>query len=117
MINVYGIKNCDTVKKALTWLAQHQLSYHFHDYKIDGVNESLLARFEVSLGWEILLNKRSTTWRQLTEAQKTGLNAQSAMQLLLTYPTLIKRPILETDAGFIVGFNADDYQHKLCLRL
>ncbi len=113
MIKVYGIKNCDTVKKARTWLEQHQLDYHFHDYKVDGVNEALLARFVASLGWEVLLNKRSTSWRQLTEAQKTSLNADTAMQLLLTYPTLIKRPLVETDAGLIVGFNAEEYQRKL----
>lgn len=113
MITVYGIKNCDTVKKARAWLTQNQLDYRFHDYKVEGITEPLLERFAAGLGWEVLLNKRSTTWRQLTEAQKTDLNADKALQLLVDHPTLIKRPILETGDDFIVGFNADDYQRKL----
>jgi Spx/MgsR family transcriptional regulator len=113
MITVYGIKNCDTVKKARAWLTQNQLDYRFHDYKVEGITEPLLERFAAGLGWEVLLNKRSTTWRQLTEAQKTDLNADKALQLLVDHPTLIKRPILETSDDFIVGFNADDYQRKL----
>jgi Spx/MgsR family transcriptional regulator len=113
MITVYGIKNCDTVKKARAWLTQSQLDYRFHDYRVEGITEPLLQRFAAALGWEMLLNKRSTTWRQLTEAQKTDLNADKALQLLIDHPTLIKRPILETGDDFIVGFNADEYHRKL----
>jgi arsenate reductase (glutaredoxin) len=110
---VYGIKNCDTVKKARAWLEQHQLDYQFHDYKTDGVQPELLAQFNRHFGWEALLNKRSTTWRQLTDAQKTELNAESALPLLLQHPTLIKRPILISGDIFLIGFNADEYQAKL----
>jgi Spx/MgsR family transcriptional regulator len=113
MLQLYGIKNCDSVKKARAWLAEQGISYHFHDYNNDGITLELLNQFVVALGWEVLLNKRSTTWRQLSDAQKTALNANTALQLLLDYPTLIKRPILKTGADFIIGFNADEYQHKL----
>ena len=113
MRKLYGIKNCDTVKKARVWLEQNNVIYQFHDYKVDGIDAELLKRFADGLGWEVLLNKRSTTWRQLSDMQKTDLNAASALQLLVTHPTLIKRPILESGNTFIIGFNADQYQSTL----
>jgi Spx/MgsR family transcriptional regulator len=113
MLTLYGIKNCDSVKKARTWLQQHALAYHFHDYNVDGVTPELVQQFAVKLGWEVLLNKRSTTWRQLSEAQKTAVNADTALPLLLAYPTLIKRPILIAGTVFLIGFNADEYQRLL----
>jgi arsenate reductase (glutaredoxin) len=113
MATLYGIKNCDTVKKARVWLAQNNVVYQFHDYKIDGISLDLLQQFAEKLGWEVLLNKRSTTWRQLSDSEKTNLDSESALQLLLTHPTLIKRPILETGEVFIIGFNPDEYQRTL----
>lgn len=113
MRKLYGIKNCDTVKKARSWLEQNQLNYQFHDYRVDGISAELLKRFAANSGWEALLNKRSTTWRQLDEAQKADLNADTVLQLLLAHPTLIKRPVLESGDVFIIGFNADEYQHAL----
>lgn len=113
MVTVYGIKNCDTVKKARVWLEQHHIVYQFYDYKAEGVNQALLNEFSQRFGWENLLNKRSTTWRQLADSQKEGLTSETALQLLLEYPTLIKRPILITGDIFIIGFDADEYQAKL----
>lgn len=113
MRKLYGIKNCDTVKKARVWLEQHNVAYQFHDYKVDGISLELLNRFGENSGWEVLLNKRSTTWRELSDAQKTDLNADSALQLLLAHPTLIKRPVLESGNTFIIGFHADEYQSTL----
>lgn len=113
MAILYGIKNCDSVKKARVWLDQHAIAYQLHDYKVDGISPELLSRFAKNSNWEVLLNKRSTTWRQLPEAEKTALNSDTALQLLLEHPTLIKRPILETGAAFIIGFNADEYQRTL----
>lgn len=113
MRKLYGIKNCDTVKKARIWLEQNQADYQFHDYRTDGISSELLKRFAEHSGWEVLLNKRSTTWRQLSESQKADLNNDSVFLLLLEHPTLIKRPILESGNVFIIGFNADEYQHAL----
>jgi Spx/MgsR family transcriptional regulator len=113
MIKLYGIKNCDTVKKARHWLKQHELPYEFHDYRVDGLDLALLQRFEAELGWEVMLNKRSTSWRQLTDEQKTQLDRNKALQLMLEIPTLIKRPILENGEHFLIGFNDKHYQTLL----
>lgn len=113
MYKLYGIKNCDTVKKARVWLEQHNIDYQFHDYRVDGISLELLNQFEKKLGWEVLLNKRSTTWRELSDRQKADLNPAAALQLLLAHPTLIKRPILASGDTFIIGFNADEYQSAL----
>jgi arsenate reductase len=113
MATLYGIKNCDTVKKARVWLDQNNVVYQFHDYKVDCITPELLSLFAEKLDWEMLLNKRSSTWRKLSDDKKTDLNAETALQLLFNYPTLIKRPILETGEVFIIGFNPDEYQHTL----
>ena len=113
MPTLYGIKNCDSVKKARAWLDQHNVVYEFYDYKVDGIRLELLQQFAQNLGWETLVNKRSTTWRQLSDAQQQNLSADTALQLLLDYPTLIKRPIFATGNAFLIGFNADDYQRTL----
>lgn len=110
---VYGIKNCDTVKKACAWLKQHDVDYQFHDYRVEGITLPLLNEFATMFGWESLLNQRSATWRQLDNTQKTNLNAETTFQLLLKYPTLIKRPIVKTPKVFMIGFNADEYHAKL----
>jgi arsenate reductase (glutaredoxin) len=113
MITLYGIKNCDTVKKARQWLDKHAIAYHFHDFRTDGLTHEQLQHFLTHCDWQIVLNRRSTTWKALTEIQKTELNGQSVINLLLEHTTLIKRPVLETSDKILVGFNADDYQSAL----
>lgn len=113
MLTLYGIKNCDTVKKARGWLDANNKTYTFHDYRTDGLNEALLDKLERGLGWENMLNKRSTSWRQLTDEQKQDLDRNKAMQLMLETPTLIKRPILDNNNKLIIGFKADHYQQAL----
>ncbi len=110
MTTLYGIKNCDTIKKARKTLDDNNVSYQFHDYRADGLDEDLLRHFEAELGWEAILNRRSTSWRQLSEEDKTDLNAEKAIQLMLANPTLIKRPILDTGEHLIIGFKAEQYQ-------
>jgi len=107
---LYGIKNCDTVKKARKWLEQAGLDYQFHDFRADGLNEQQLADWCGALGWEALLNRRSTSWRQLDDADKTDLDEARAKTLMLANPTLIKRPVLTTDAATMVGFKAEQYE-------
>lgn len=113
MLTVYGIKNCDTVKKARAWLEQNQVEYRFHDYKVDGISPDLLNQFAAKIDRLALVNKRSTTWRNLTDAQKNELNAENVLPLLLEHPTLIKRPIVMSDTLFLIGFAADEYQNTL----
>jgi len=109
MLVMYGIKNCDSVKKARTWLEARQIAYRFHDYRIDGLDAALLQRFVDALGLDAVLNQRSTSWRQLDDAQKSDLTPDKAVQLMLAVPTLIKRPILDDGQQLIVGFNPDQY--------
>jgi len=108
-IALYGIKNCDSVKKARAWLDARQVAYTFHDYRVDGLEASLLQQFIDKLGLDAVLNQRSSSWRQLGDEQKTGLTEEKALRLMLEIPTLIKRPILSIDGQFFVGFNPDHY--------
>lgn len=110
MITLYGIKNCDTVKKARKWLDTNDIAYHFHDYRSDGLDAELLKKLEASLGWEVMLNKRSTSWKQLNDSQKSDLTLIKVLALMLETPTLIKRPILDSGESMLIGFNPDDYQ-------
>lgn len=110
MITLYGIKNCDTVKKARKFLQQQQVAYQFHDYRADGISAELVAQFSAGLGWQNILNTRGTTWRQLTEEQKQHIEQQGACALMLQYPALIKRPILVDGTKFILGFSESEYQ-------
>lgn len=110
---VYGIKNCDTVKKARVWLESNKLEYQFHDYKKEGLNAALLDRFISQFGYEVLMNKRGTTWRKLAETDKDNLTEEKAKALLLANSSLLKRPIIEHDNGWLIGFAADEYQQKL----
>jgi len=108
-ITVYGIKNCDSVKKARTWLDNKQANYRFHDYRVDGLDSDLLQRFVDQLGVDAILNQRSTSWRQLSEEQKSDMTPEKALQLMLETPTLLKRPILSIDDRLFVGFKPDLY--------
>lgn len=110
MITVYGIKNCDTVKKALKWLAEHDIEHQLHDYRSDGLNEDFLIKAEQQFGWDNLLNRRSTTWRNLDEQVKKTLEKPTALSVLTTYPTLIKRPIILQDDIALIGFNDKLYE-------
>jgi len=108
MYTLYGIKNCDTVKKARNWLDQNNIAYRFHDFRTDGLAPELLEHFANHLGWNKLLNRSSTSWRQLSAEQQSNLTQEKAIQLMLTTPTLIKRPVLDTGDKLILGFTAKD---------
>lgn len=113
MTTVYGIKNCDTVKKALKWLDDNGLNPQLHDYRVDGLDPQWLAKMADKFGWETLINKRSTTWRGLSDEIKNTLNKDTALQVLNEQPTLIKRPIVIAGNVALIGFDAVEYQAKL----
>ncbi|XAW89093.1 ArsC family reductase [Vibrio sp. CDRSL-10 TSBA] len=108
-ITMYGIPNCDTIKKARKWLEAQGVDYQFHDYRKDGVNADLVSEFCQALGWENVLNKRGTTYRQLTQEQKDSLNQDNAIPLLVEQPAMIKRPVLRVDGQLHIGFKAEQY--------
>ena len=108
-IVMYGIKNCDTVKKAKKWLENNDHTYTFHDHRVDGLDKAQLSHWCQVLGWENVLNKRGTTYRQLSDEQKANLTAATALELLSEYPAMIKRPILDIDGKLVLGFKADSY--------
>ncbi len=109
-ITLYGIKACDTMKKARTWLDEHAVAYDFHDYKALGVDRARLEHWVGEAGWETVLNRAGTTFRKLPDADKTGLDAQKAIDLMLAQPSMIKRPVLDLGDRLLVGFKADAYQ-------
>ena len=110
MVILYGISNCDTIKKARRWLKEAGIEHQFHDYRKDGLNQSQLEQWSNELNWQQLLNRRGTTWRQLTDEQKNSINRDQAIQLMLEYPAMIKRPLLDTGTTRVLGFSADRYQ-------
>jgi len=110
---IYGIKNCDTMKKAFGWLDQHRVAYEFHDYKKVGIERSLLEVWCKTLGWETVLNRAGTTFRKLTDKEKEGLNAGKAIKLMLAQPSMIKRPVLDAGGRLLVGFTPDAYKAAL----
>ena len=113
-VTIYGIKNCDTMKKARAWLDKHNVEYAFHDYKTAGVDRDRLARWEKKVGWETLLNRAGTTFRKLPDKDKAGLDAGKAMRLMLDQPSMIKRPVLDLGGGrLLVGFKPETYQEAL----
>ena len=112
-ITLYGIKNCDTMKKARTWLESHEVQYAFHDYKTAGVDPDVLGRWCSEVGWETLLNRAGTTFRKLPQAQKEDLNERKAVSLMLAQPSMIKRPVLEYGKRLLVGFKPDAYAQAL----
>ncbi len=113
MNTLYGISNCNTVKKAKDWLQDNNIDFEFHDYRKQGLTPELLESFEATLGWEKSLNKQSTSWRKLSDNQKANISKQTALKFMLETPTLIKRPVLDTGDKMIVGFKADNYQEQL----
>ena len=112
-VTIYGIPNCDTMKKARTWLDEHAIAYRFHDYRKDGVDPVQLAHWVEQIGWEKLLNRAGTTFRKLPEAEKADLDAAAAQRLMLAQPAMIKRPVLEHPGGILVGFKREDYAATL----
>jgi len=108
-ITMYGIPNCDTIKKAKKWLEAEGIDYQFHDYRKQGVDPAMVTTFCDALGWENVVNKRGTTYRQLPQEQKDSLDATSAIDLLVAHPAMIKRPILLVDGQYHLGFKADQY--------
>ena len=107
MIVVFGLTNCDSCRKALTWLKNQKIEYHFIDYRKNKLEESKLSNWINDVGWENILNRRSSTWRDLSKKIKGGLTADSAKTLMLEFPTLIKRPIIETGGRILVGFKEE----------
>ncbi|KGA99455.1 ArsC family reductase [Enterobacteriaceae bacterium RIT814] len=112
MTQLYGIKNCDTIKKARRWLEDNNIDYRFHDYRVDGLDADLLQKFIAELGWEALLNTRGTTWRKLDESLRASINnADSAAALMIEMPAIIKRPLLWTPGQpMLLGFSDSSYQ-------
>jgi arsenate reductase len=109
MILVYGIKNCDTVKKAVAWLKEHNLEHTFYDVKTCGLTLKQIDAWRTLLGPETLINKRSTTWKQLTPEEQTRVLQPQGLALVLANPTLIKRPLIEFNEHTLVGFNEEEY--------
>lgn len=108
-VTIYGIKNCDTMKKARTWLDDHGVAYAFHDYKAEGIDKASLERWAKEVSWEILLNRAGTTFRALPEKDKESLNEKKAVALMLAQPSMIKRPVLDVGGKLTVAFKPDVY--------
>ena len=109
-ITLYGIPNCDTVKKARAWLEAKGLAYTFHDYKKQGADPSRLAEWQGQAGWEKVINRAGTTFRKLPDADKDGLDAAKAVRVMAEHPSTIKRPIVESPGGLLVGFKPDEWE-------
>lgn len=109
MIKIYGIPNCDTMKKARKWLEANNVDYAFHNYKKLGVPEEQLKSWIKQVGWENILNKRGTTWRKLDENIKHNIDEAQAIQIMLEHPAIIKRPVLDSAGTLVIGFNQADY--------
>ena len=110
MVKIYGIKNCDTMKKARAWLDERGVSYAFHDYKSAGIERDVLDGWIRQVGWETLLNRAGTTFRSLPDDKKEGLNEKKAVALMLAQPSMIKRPVLIAGKTMLVGFKPESYQ-------
>jgi arsenate reductase (glutaredoxin) len=109
-VTIYGIRNCDTMKKARAWLDKHGVDYAFHDYKVAGIDKAKLEGWAKKAGWETLINRAGTTFRSLPNKEKNGLTEKKAIALMLAQPSMIKRPVLEVGGGkLLVGFRPEDY--------
>ena len=116
-ITIYGIKNCDTMKKAFAFLDKAKVDYAFHDYKSAGIDKERLERWSKKVGWETLLNRAGMTFRKLPEKDKDGITESKAMKLMLAQPSMIKRPVLDLGGGkLLVGFRPDDYKKALAAK-
>ncbi|MBC7281011.1 ArsC family reductase [Hoeflea sp.] len=109
-VTIYGIKTCDTMKKARVWLGDHGIEAEFHDYKVSGIDRAHLTRWCAQAGWETVLNRAGTTFRKLDEADKQDLDADKAIRLMLAQPSMIKRPVLEADGRLLIGFKPETYE-------
>jgi arsenate reductase len=109
MTTIYGIKNCETMKKAFAWLDAHAVAYEFHDYKKAGIDADRLKDWSMQVGWEVLLNTHGTTWRKLSPTQQAHLDEAKAVKLMAEHPSLIKRPVLENGKSLLVGFVPERY--------
>ena len=107
---IYGIKNCDTMKKARTWLDEHGVKYEFHDYKSVGIDRARLEAWTKKVGWEVLLNRAGTTFRKLSDSERADIDESKALKLMLAQPSMIKRPVLEKGGKVIVGFKPEIYE-------
>ena len=112
-VTLYGIKNCDTMKKARAWLDEHGVAYTFHDYKAQGVDKATLGRWTKEVSWEVLLNRAGTTFKKLPDADKLGIDAARAVDLMLAQPSMIKRPVLVMGERLIVGFKPEVYASQI----
>ena len=112
-VKIYGIKNCDTMKKAMTWLDEHGIAYEFIDYKKAGVAESHLPDWNRRAGWKTLLNTRGLMWRKLDEAERADVDETRALTLMSRHPALIKRPVLDTGKALLIGFAPETYASEL----
>ena len=108
-VTIYGIKNCDTMKKARAWLDAHGIAYAFHDYKAVGIEAGALKRWAGEVGWQRLLNRAGTTFRKLSETDKADIDEKKAIALMVREPSMIKRPVLEIGGKLVVGFDAAEY--------
>jgi arsenate reductase len=109
-VTIYGIKNCDTMKKARAWLDEHGVAYSFHDYKSAGIERDVLDGWVKEVGWETVLNRAGTTFRSLPDDKKEGLNEKKAVALMIAQPSMIKRPVLLAGKKMLVGFEPEQYQ-------
>ena len=112
-VTLYGIKNCDTMKKARAWLDAEGVTYAFHDYKAEGIDRPRLEAWARAVGWETLLNRAGTTFRKLPDADKADLDERKALALMLDQPSMIKRPVLDLDGRLLVGFKQDYYAESM----
>ena len=110
MTTIYGISNCDTMKKARTWLETHKVKAEFHDYRKAGIDKTMLEGWAKKVGWEVLLNRAGTTFKKLPDADKDGITEKKAIALMLAQPSMIKRPVLDDKGKIVVGFKPETYK-------
>lgn len=110
MTTIYGIKNCDTMKKARAWLDEHKVAHTFYDYKVSGIDKPTLEGWAKKVGWEVLLNRTGTTFKKLPDADKESITEKKAIALMLAQPSMIKRPVLEAKGKLTIGFKPEEYK-------
>ncbi len=116
VVTIYGIKNCDTMKKARAWLEAHGVAYGFHDYKSAGIERGVLEGWAREAGWEVLLNRAGTTFRKLPDKDREGLTEKKAIALMVAQPSMIKRPVLDVGGRLLVGFKPEQYEKTFAAR-